>query len=85
MDFFLRKSCISAVAARVTGNSPSAPASPTEEVDRWKVCTWSNWCLIQTNLIVEVLYGLIVMSGGGGRLLRISFFMLMNKYIMYYY
>ena len=42
MDFFLRKSCISSVAARVTGNSPSAPASPTEEVDRWKVCTWSN-------------------------------------------
>ena len=29
MDFFLRKSCISSVPARVTGNSPSAPASPT--------------------------------------------------------
>ena len=33
VDFFLRKSCISSVAARVTGNSPSAPMSPTEEVD----------------------------------------------------
>ena len=41
MVFFLRKSCISSVAARVTGNSPSAPASPTEEVDRWKACAWS--------------------------------------------
>jgi len=40
--FFLRKSCvscISSVAARVTGNSPSAPASLTEEVDQ--VCAWS--------------------------------------------
>ena len=36
------RSCISSVAARMTGNSPSAPASPTEEVDRWKVCTWSR-------------------------------------------
>jgi len=37
--FFGRKSCIS---ARVTGNSPSAPASSTEEVDRWKVRAWSH-------------------------------------------
>ena len=42
VDFFLRKSCLSPVAARVTGNSPPAPASPTEEVDRWKVCAWSS-------------------------------------------
>ena len=34
------RSCLSSVAALVTGNSPSAPASPTEEVDRWKVCLW---------------------------------------------
>ena len=32
MDFFLRKSRISSVAARVSGNSQSATASPTEEV-----------------------------------------------------
>jgi len=40
VDFFLRKSCISSVAARVTENSPSAPASPNEEVDRWEECSW---------------------------------------------
>ena len=48
MVFFLRKSCISSVAARVTGNSPSAPTSPTEEVDRWKVCAWSYSVFLAT-------------------------------------